>query len=244
MEALGTLENLTTLYLPRHGLNIPPTPTATADMSWLDSLQEIQVSGLFSDSALSTISWPHNLSAMTLVECDDLFVETLAFMLNSPNLGWSLKRLAISKFNDCHVPGCIEIIPSVLPALEFLSIPGDVVENSFFEILAEMTTTWALRTLELDYRTEEASCNFEAYWLNQALRGGLAKLRSLGLSVGFNGCRRGAVVEEDDLDGINAILLERAKNENVIGDSSNADGAVDFGIYYFLIFMSGICIDL
>lgn len=135
-NAVRNLKKLATLRLPHHSLDCPSTtaetnPTSTS-VNWPASLREIQISGAFSESDLSAVSWPRNLTTLTLNGCRDLSVGTLGKLLSRPHLRTSLKHLTITNLNERLTPVSINTIPFALHRLEFLSAPGDLVEDTFF----------------------------------------------------------------------------------------------------------------
>lgn len=187
-------------------------------MNWPASLEEIYVTGSFAESTLSTISWPPNLTTLDLDECNDLSADTFELFLSAPHLSTTLRRLSISEFNRYLDADSINIIPTMLPELEFLRVPYGLVEDSFFSRIAGMPTPWPLRTLELDYFTEPGRI-FSLHSLRQALSKGLPMLRSLGFASPELSLRD---KEVDD------ILRKRAEMQNI-----SSDPGVGVGIYSY-----------
>lgn len=196
-------------------------------MNWPASLQKIQVIGAFSESDLSTVSWPPNLTTMTLTDCEDLSFDSLGTLLSSPHLGTTLKRLTITDTCDGLTPECLNLIPAYLPELEFLNVPVDLVHDPFFDILAYMTPPWALKTLELGDDYKVPVLNFTMDSLLGALHGGLAKLRALGASNEVLNAQ--PLFDNDQID---SILLERHDNESEIEEVDD-DGLIGVGIYSY-----------
>lgn len=207
------LEKLETLRLPYDSLDCLSTnieaDSTCGNMSWPASLHDILMGGAFSESILSTISWPPNLTSLELENCEDLSVDTLGALLSTPHLGRTLKSFTITERNDMLTPESINIIPALLPALEYLSVPGDLVKDSFFEKLAYMTTSWGLRTLALGDNYEALDLDFSTHWLLRALNGGLAKLRSVEFTSEFLD-----EMQIRDNKEIHAVLLKRAGFKN------------------------------
>lgn len=229
-KSLSHLQKLITLRLPRHTCltSTDTVPTTTTTIRWPPRLQRLQISGTFSPLTISPFPFPPHLTSLTLKNCDNLSVTSLAALLSNPHLGASLERLTISHLNRNLDPGFSNAVLAFLPELTFLSVPGDLLEDVFFDIIAYMTTPLSLRVLELGHPYTEPRLGFSTQSLIAALGGGLARLRSVGFADVFVTEQR--IVEDEEID---RILQKRAASlRDDSGGDVDVDVDVDVGVYY------------
>ena len=147
--------------------------------------------------------------------------------MSSPQLGESLQRLTISGSNRGLTPESINAIPAFLPKLNFLSVPGDMVEDSFFIILCHVFPPLELEVLEFGFPCEEFKLSFETKTLICALDSGLASLRSIGFVEDLVPDER----QEEDVEIDNA-LQERVKRRDSQSGAESRDDEEQVGVYY------------
>ncbi|KAL5366030.1 F-box domain protein [Aspergillus floccosus] len=216
-RALYKLTKLVSLRLPQSTVLTTDDPTP-----WPPSLHRLQVSGRFSPQDIPLFAWPPGLTSLALKNTD-LTVEHIGSLMSSPHLSHSLKRLTISDSNRFLCTESINAIPAFLPNLVFLSVPGDLVLDPFFEITAHAFPPLALEVLEFGYPYLDPSLTYSTETLVRALESGLANVRSVGFSEVFVTDRR---VEEDE--GLDEFLQKRAAAQ----DSQAAVDESDVGVYY------------
>ncbi|KAE8375657.1 hypothetical protein BDV26DRAFT_267457 [Aspergillus bertholletiae] len=222
-QALSRLHKLVTLRLPQSTILTDPE---SSKIPWPPSLHRLQISGRFNPLLIPTFSWPPALTSLTLKNCSSLSVSNLSSLMSSPQLGESLQRLTISGANRDLAPESINAIPAFLPNLKFLSVPGDMVEDSFFIILCHVSPPLALEILEFGLPCVDLKLSFETKTLIGALDTGLARLRSVGFVEDLVTDER---LEEDE--EIDEALQERDKRRSSQpGAKSHDDGQV--GVYY------------
>ncbi|KAF9886082.1 hypothetical protein FE257_012017 [Aspergillus nanangensis] len=229
-KALSNLPQLASLRLPQSSVLTGDTfrnehrrsnsNDNNTEPAWPPHLHRLQVSGRFSPHQIPLFIWPSALTSLTLKNCVDLSVENIGSLMSSPQLG-QLKRLTISNANRHLHPDSINAIPAFLPSLIFLSVPGDLIEDTFFDMLHHMIPPLALETLEFGYPHLDASLNFSTKALVQTLETGLANLRAVGFSELF--CSDQRIQEDEEIDD----LLERRAAEQ-----DGASGEFDVGVYY------------
>ncbi|KAL1999147.1 hypothetical protein VTN02DRAFT_4990 [Thermoascus thermophilus] len=234
-KAIGHLQRLTSLRLPRSTiLTVDDDPSSL--LSWPPGLSRLQLSGSFPPSSLSsigTLSWPASLTSLTLKNCTDLSVGPISALLSSPQLARSLIRLRISNANRALQPESINAVPAFLPGLKFLSVPGDLVQEPFFDLLRSVhRAPLALEVLELDAPYSESAPDFATETLLDALRTGLANLRAIGFHEAY--CTDERIAEDEDVDD---ALKERAakRRSEVLGaDEEEEQDAEEemVGVYY------------
>ncbi|RJE20710.1 F-box domain protein [Aspergillus sclerotialis] len=223
-KTLQHLTKLTTLRLPR---STALTVQDTTSIDWPPNLKRLQLSGSFEPSAISSFAWPPNLTNLALRSCRDLSVNALGSLASSPQLSARLKCLTISNTNRNLQPESINAIPAFLPGLSFLSVPGDLVEETFFDILIYMTPPLALEILELGYPYEyNTRLSFSTISVVEALKGGLANLRALGFAEVF--CTEQRILEDEEIDD---ILQKRADKEDPAKSNDELDD-INYGVYY------------
>lgn len=140
--------------------------------------------------------------------------------MSSPQLGRTLKRFTLSCANRGLHPDSINAIPAFLPDLTYLSVPGDLVDDMFFELLTDKTQPIALQELVFDHPYSDPELVFSTQALISALHAGLANLQNIGFAERF--CTEERIMDDEELD---AILTERAP-------SNGDDAAMPCGVYY------------
>ncbi|KNG88802.1 F-box domain protein [Aspergillus nomiae NRRL 13137] len=223
-QAISRLHKLVTLRLPQSTILTDPE---SAKVPWPPSLHRLQISGRFNPLLIPTFSWPPALTSLALKNCSDLSVSNLSSLMSSPQLGESLQRLTISGSNRGLTPESINAIPAFLPKLNFLSVPGDMVEDSFFIILCHVFPPLELEALEFGFPCEEFKLSFETKTLICALDSGLASLRSVGFVEDLVPDER----QEEDIEIDNA-LQERVKRRDSQSGTEIRDDEEQVGVYY------------
>ncbi|KAE8350805.1 hypothetical protein BDV28DRAFT_138438 [Aspergillus coremiiformis] len=223
-QSISRLPKLVTLRLPQSTILTDPE---SSKIPWPPSLQRLQISGRFNPLLIPTFTWPQSLTSLTLKNCSLLSLANLSSLLSSPQLGESLKRLTISGANRGLTLDSINAIPAFLPNLTFLSIPGDMVEESFFFILSHTFPPLALEVLEFGLPCAELKLNFTTKTFLGALDNGLESLRSVGFAEELVTDQR---LEEDE--GIDEILQERNKRRRSQPGAESQDDEEIVGVYY------------
>lgn len=202
---------LTSLHLPRstflnNNTNLNNHPESHFD--WPPRLRILQLSGTFSPTTIPSFAWPPRLTSLSLIECTDLSVTALASLLSSPQLASSLRTLSIAPFNRNLHPESVNAVPAFLPGLFRLSVPGDLVEDSFFDILAHLAPPLALEVLEFvdPVAGGDGTLGFSTAALLEALEGGLANLRAVGFADVW--CTDQRILEDEEIDD---VLQKRAR---------------------------------
>ncbi|KAL3468434.1 hypothetical protein BJX64DRAFT_245914 [Aspergillus heterothallicus] len=219
-KSLSSLGDLRTLRLPQatsimdsDSYNIP----------WPPHLRRLQFSGHFSAAPMRTFPWPPTLTTLTLKNCADLSLANLSSLMCSPDLSRTLKRLTISGQNRRLSADSITSILAMVPELSFLSIPGDMVDGTFFELLCHIGIP-TLETLEFGYPSVDPEVYFTTESLLKALEYGLPNLTAVGFAEIL--CSGEDSLDDDAVDD---FLLKRAE----IRKSSEPDfGASESGVYY------------
>lgn len=168
--------------------------------------------------------------------------------MSSPQLSRCLSRLTISGFNRNLQPQSINAIPAFLPGLEFLSVPGDLVEETFFDMLGYMTPPLALETLEFGNPHFESVIGFATVSLVETLDAGLANLRAVGFAEAYLTEQR--ILEDEEIDNVLQARVKERKaldrrsaavgaghgtagaNDNVTAVNDDDDDDPDAGVYY------------
>ncbi|PYH40972.1 F-box domain protein [Aspergillus saccharolyticus JOP 1030-1] len=211
-RSLSNLSKLTTLRLPRTNNLIPPPPSTLLSSSaspstipWPPRLQNLQVTGDFSTNPLLAryFAWPPALTSLILKNCKNLDSSPLTtILLENPSLHTTLKRLKIDPSNHLSLT-FVNQLPLTMPNLDYLSVPGDTIDLTFFENLDErmqlLRQPLALRTLEIDQPCSDTAASlmyFTPPTLVHALQNGLANVRSVGISEAWE--LKGGEVEEID----------------------------------------------
>ncbi|KAE8160348.1 hypothetical protein BDV40DRAFT_313980 [Aspergillus tamarii] len=223
-QAISRLHKLVTLRLPQSTILTDPESTK---VPWPPSLHRLQISGRFNPLLIPTFSWPPALTSLTLKNCSELSVSNLSSLISSPQLGESLQRLTISGSNRGLTPESVNAIPAFLPNLNFLSVPGDMVEDSFFIILCHVSPPLALEVLEFGFPCVDLKLSFETKTLISALDTGLASLRSVGFVEDLVTDER---LEEDE--EIDEALQERDKQRSSQPGAESLDDREQVGVYY------------
>lgn len=228
-KAISSLTKLTTLRLPR-STNIteayPPSQYHIPTINWPPHLSRLQISGHFSPTLISSFPWPSSLTSLTLKNCADLSVNPMGCLVSSPHLSQRLARLTISGSNRNLQPESINAIPAFLPGLKFLSVPGDLVDESFFDLLSYTAPPLNLEVLEIGNPHFEASLGFSTKALVTALGSGLANLRAVGFAEAYLTEQR--ILEDEEID----IALQKEAMERQKADQEDGDGDIDAGVYY------------
>lgn len=227
-KAISHLQKLVSLRLPYSTfLSVDDS----SHLSWPPNLQRLQVSGSFPVHTISSFSWPDRLSSLTLRNCTSLAVDSMSDLISSPQLGRRLKRLKVSNSNRGLQPESINVIPAFLPGLTSLSVPGDLVMETFFDMLRSFhRTPLALEVLELDAPCTDGAPEFTTETLLDALNKGLSNLRAIGFHEIY--CTDERLAEDEDID---EALKERAKRRSATaGSESDAEEREDevVGVYY------------
>ncbi|KKK18604.1 hypothetical protein AOCH_007069 [Aspergillus ochraceoroseus] len=227
-RAVSRLDNLTALRLPQ---STSISDSESFSIPWPPSLRRLQFSGRFSPLVMPTFPWPPSLTTLTLKNCADLSETTLSTLISSPDLARTLKRLTVSGFNRHLSSESINAILVFLPNLSFLSIPGDLVESTFLDLLYHVGSG-ALEVLEFGYPSFDAALYFTHAELLRLLRrhGAVPNLRAVGFSEVF--CTEDRMVDDDEID---EILTRRAQSGPSVQTSPDAHRSVsdvDPGVYY------------
>jgi hypothetical protein len=212
------MKRLTTFRSPL-SMRITQEPSSA---KWPTSLESLQLSGTI-ETPMETFHWPENMTQLCLKNCQNLSLENMTNLLSNPQLDAKLKRLTISTYNRGLQPECIHLIPAFLPGLLFLSIPGDLVQDTFFSMLEYQRTSLALEVLEFGHTHTGERLHFHMQSLIDLLDSRLPYLRAVGFHTMYG--------EYPDLDD---ALLERAEE---LGEEqmqvSDETGEFDVGTYYF-----------
>ncbi|BCS29182.1 F-box domain protein [Aspergillus puulaauensis] len=200
-RSLSNLSNLQTLRLPQ---STSITDSDSCGIPWPPNLRRMQFSGHFSADSIRSFRWPTSLTALTLKNCSDLSLPNLSSLMCSPDLNRSLRRLTISGLNRRLSPESITSILALIPALSFLSIPGDMVDHTFLDLLCHIGIP-TLEILEFGYPNIDPTIYFATEGLIKALEFGLPKVYTVGFAEVF--------VSDDGLlddDVVDNFLLNRA----------------------------------
>jgi len=84
---------------------------------------------------MANFPWPELMSSLSLKHCMNLSYDIMPGILDKLSLESNLKRLSISTYNRGLQPECINLIPTFLPNLLFLGVPGDLVQDVFFTLI-------------------------------------------------------------------------------------------------------------
>ncbi|GFF49627.1 F-box protein YDR306C [Aspergillus udagawae] len=222
-KAFSRLPRLRTLRLPRStNLDVPDSSRT----EWPPLLHKLQLSGQFSATTIPSFPWPPALTSLTLKNCTDLSVTSIACLLSSPQLSETLKHLTISYANRRLEPGSINAVTAFLPGLTFLSVPGDMVDETFFDVLYFLSPPLALEVLEFDMPNLDPVLHFETSSLIMALDKGLSNVRSIGFSDIF--CTDERIVEDEEVDD---VLYKHARQRAEQGAPTAVD-ETEVGVYY------------
>ncbi|KAN0072846.1 hypothetical protein V8E54_008960 [Elaphomyces granulatus] len=173
-KAIQHLDKLTFLSLPTSTTILVEELT---DMPWPPRLRRLRFSGSFPKDSMESFSWPEQLSSLTLVFCNDLSVKSISSLICSRHLG-RLSHLGISYANSLLQPESINAVPRFLPNLRTLIVPGDLLEDDFFNNLNG--TPLSLEYLAIERgATFFPSLGFSERSLISALDYGLSNLRAV-----------------------------------------------------------------
>ncbi|KAL2810413.1 hypothetical protein BJX63DRAFT_402227 [Aspergillus granulosus] len=217
-RSLSSLEDLRTLRLPQ---STSVMDSGSYNIPWPPHLRRLQFSGHFSAALMRSFPWPPSLTSLTLKNCADLSLTNLSSLMCSPDLARTLKRLTILGQNRKLSPDSITAILAMVPELSFLSIPGDVVDDAFFELLCHIGIP-TLEVLEFGYPSVDPEVYFTMESLLKALESGLPNLRAVGFAEIF--CAREDSLDDDAVDD---FLLKRAEMRKL-----PEAGTADPGVYY------------
>ncbi|KAI9041172.1 F-box domain protein [Aspergillus affinis] len=204
-QALSPLHKLNTLRLPNStNLTSAESTSPSTAVAWPPQITRLQLSGRFNPLTIPSFAWPASLTSLSIKNCADLSVSNLGSLLSSPHLNNSLRRLSISGANRGLQPESINAILAFLPGLAILSVPGDMVDDTFFDILCHMAPPVALEELEFGFPSQDPSLVFSTEALIRALGCGLRDLRAVGFADIF--CTEERINEDEELE---EILLKR-----------------------------------
>ncbi|KAL4923667.1 F-box domain protein [Aspergillus undulatus] len=228
-RSMSNLPRLQTLRFPQ-ATSI--TDTESVGIPWPRLLRRIQFSGHFSADAIRSFRWPLSLTSLTLKNCADLSLSNLSSLMCSPDLNRGLKRLTISGLNRRLSPEAITSLLALTPALSYLSVPGDMVDGTFFDLLSHISIP-TLEVLEFGHPNQDPTIYFTTEGLLKALEFGLPNVRAVGLADIF-------VSDESNLDddAVDDFLLNREelrKSFPAPPDGPNTHQSaldVEPGVYY------------
>ncbi|KAL2816790.1 hypothetical protein BDW59DRAFT_136215 [Aspergillus cavernicola] len=226
-KSISNLQNLQALRLPQ-STSITNSESNSFEIPWPPHLRRVQFSGYFTAAVMHSFPWPPSLTSLALKNCSDLSLSNLSSLMCSPDLSRTLKRLTISGQNRYLSPECINAILAFIPALSFLSIPGDMVDDTFFDLLCHMSIP-TLEVLEFGYPGVDSAVYFTTEGLLGALEYGLPNLRAAGFAEIF--CSGDGMLDDDAVDDFLLNRAESKKNEPgaVVSDSTMH---VQPGVYY------------
>ncbi|GFN17836.1 hypothetical protein AtubIFM55763_000189 [Aspergillus tubingensis] len=234
-KAISKLRRLTTLRLPR-STSIATYDDAAATIEWPPNLQRLQFSGHYRSIPMSSFPWPRTMTTLTLKNCADLSMSSLGSLMSNPQLA-NLKRFIVSASNRNLQPESINAIPVFLPELASLSIPGDLVNDSFFDILSHMHPPLPLEDLEFGFPSLDANITFSTSSLITAMEYGLANLRSVGFSELF--CTNQRILEDTEIDDFIHSRYSKKERRNSKSSFKNGVEKSDYtddddtiGVYY------------
>lgn len=184
---------------------------------------------------MSSFPWPRTLTTLTLKNCSDLSMSSLGSLMSNPQLA-TLKRFIVSGSNRNLQPESINAIPVFLPELSSLSIPGDLVNDSFFDILSHMHPPLPLEDIEFGFPSLDANVTFSTSSLITAMEYGLANLRSVGFSELF--CTNQRILEDTEIDDFIHSRFSKKERRNSKSSFKNGVEKSDYvdddtiGVYY------------
>ncbi|KAL4749695.1 hypothetical protein BDW72DRAFT_177677 [Aspergillus terricola var. indicus] len=221
-RSLSNLANLQTLRLPQ---STSITGTESFGIPWPQNLRRVQFSGHFSAEPMRSFRWPTSLTSLILKNCSDLSLSNISSLMCSPDLNRTLKRLTISGLNRRLSPESITSILALIPALSFLSIPGDMVDNTFFDLLCHIRIP-TLEVLEFGWPSEDPTIYFGRESLLEALKLGLPNLYAVGFAEVF--------ISDDSVldDDVDDFLLKRAETREALAGSKKPTLNIQPGVYY------------
>lgn len=212
------MERLVNLRTPRF---MRITQEEKQGLKWPPKIQTLQLSGSI-DVNMASFPWPEKMSSLSLQHCMNLSYEIMPGILDKLSVEPNLKWLSISTYNRGLQPECINLIPSYLPNLLFLGVPGDLVQDIFFTLIQSRKSDLALEVLEFGHTHTGDKLDLSMQFIIDALHQWLPNLRAVGFHTMFG--------EYDDLDD---ALLEHAEKR---GDKLQiSDETIEFdpGTYYF-----------
>lgn len=220
--ALRNLQELHTLLVPT-GIHISTMGCKEELSVWPRNLQRLQLSGIIDPIYVDRRLRPQKLTSLTLNYCEDLSPNSIMCFLGVCGLADGLRRLTIGSSNRRLTFESIDASLAFIPNLSFLSVPGDLVRDTFFEILAQSSMSLHLRVLELGEEYYDSHhLGFSNKSLIEAIPTSLPLLRSVGFSDVFVTNER--IMQDEELE---PVLKESAKRR---GDPpERIDKA---GVYY------------
>ncbi|KAL4881135.1 hypothetical protein BJY04DRAFT_66469 [Aspergillus karnatakaensis] len=225
-KSLSSLNDLQTLRLP---LANSVTDSDSFRTPWPSQLRRMQFSGHFSNDHIRSFPWPRTLTNLTIRNCSDLSLSNLSSLLCSPDLNRTLRRLTISGDNHRLTPEAITATLALMPPLFFLSVPGDLVDGTFFDLLCHVGIP-TLEVLELGFPNADPTLYFNTEDLLRALKFGLPSVRAVGFAE--------ILVPDDgsiDDDTVDDFLLNREELRKSLPPSAEIVGPsvhVEPGVYY------------
>jgi hypothetical protein len=189
---------------------------------WPPNIEHLQLSAKI-ETGMGTFDWPQNMTQLTLIKCENLSLDVMTGILSNPQLEETLKRLTISTYNRGLQPECIHLVPAFLPNLLFLSVPGDLLQDTFFSMIEYQGTKLALEVLELGFTHTGDKLDFSVQSLINVLDTSLPHLRTVGFHTIYG----------DDFPDLDDALMDRAEEK---GDEMNvSDETIEFdaGTYFF-----------
>jgi hypothetical protein len=164
----------------------------SADMPWPPRLRHLRLSGSFPKDSMEFFSWPERQSSLTLIWCNDLSVNSISSLICSRHLGRQLKHLEISPENRILQPGSINAVPRFLPNLRSLVVPGNLLQDDFFNNLNG--TPLSLEYLAIEKSTTIFhSLGFSERSLISALDYGLSNLQSVLFDPVYSGFKSSGI---------------------------------------------------
>ncbi|RDW57528.1 F-box protein [Aspergillus mulundensis] len=226
-RSLSNLTNLQALRLPQSN-SVPDSESF--GIPWPPNLSRVQFSGHFSAEPIRSFRWPASLTSLTIKNCYDLSLSNLSSFMCSLDLSNSLKRLIISGSNRRLSPESITSILILVPGLSFLSVPGDMVDGTFFDMLCHAGIP-TLEVLEFGYPTEDPTIYFSTKSLIEALELGLPNVYATGFAEVF--------ISDDgmlDDDAVDDFLLDRMELRKSLPpgvvDTKQTSLNIQPGVYY------------
>lgn len=227
-KSLTNLSDLRVLLLP--------SSTTIADsesvaIPWPPRLSRVQFSGHFSPEPMRSFRWPPALTSLTIQNCSDLSLTNLSCLLCSPDLNRTLKRLTISGLNRRLSPESITSILALVPALSFLSIPGDMVESTFLELLCHIGIP-TLEVLEFGHPNLDPTLYFTTEGLQKAIEFGLPNLYAVGIAEMF--ISGDGMIDDDSIDELLLKRAETRKSHPAAGNTEMTKRTLSIppGVYY------------
>ncbi|KAL4873338.1 hypothetical protein BDV12DRAFT_160866 [Aspergillus spectabilis] len=225
-KSLSHLSNLHTLRLPQ---STSITDSDSFRTPWPPQLRRLQFSGHFSGDHIRSFPWPTSLTNLILKNCSDLSLSNLSSLMCSPGLNRTLKRFTISGLNRRLGPESITATLALMPPLSFLSIPGDLVDSTFFDLLCHVGIP-TLEVLELGYPSADSAVYFSTEGLLKALEYGLPNVRAVGFAEIF--VSDDGMLDDDAVDNFLLNREELRRSRPSLAGMSLHTLDMDPGLYY------------